>query len=590
MRTVKSYFSGTIFFRNLKRYWPIWSLYTLALGIFVVVTLLPIFSYGRSHYYDSTAYYSMRELLLEEGLIAGRIMNLVFGAVSALAVFSFLYDFKQTQMIHNLPTKREGQFFAAFASGLTWLIGANLIAFLLALVMELSAGYFEISWLLAFFGTLCANSICFFGIATLCALLVGNKGGMLLLYGIVNFGAIVVEALAAWATSFFVFGAAGLWDEPVLAPLSPIVQLFYVYDNLYESGRFLPERMIPWLLIYAVAGLLLAALALLLYRRRHLESASELIAVKPLRPIFRYAMAFLASSLLCIFLLGLVFEYEYLGTFMPFLLCLLAGGFIGYFGIEMLIRKTTRVFKKSWKGFCVYAGVMLALMLALQFDVFGIERYRPEPDQITTITVGIGYYERERTTFADPESIRVLRDWHGDVIAGKKRLKGDNYGDLITLTYDLNGRTVTRKYYLGSISDMIQEPLLSEMLDILDAPDAILQRHTFQREYTERNAQENYIIFPYGDNYPSEFNLTSAEAVRLYYEGILPDMQSGRIGTILSEFYPYRAYDASGNECHITLYLSEIVQGKEHREYVSLNLQPDSVNTMAVLKDLGILP
>ncbi|MCL2671671.1 MAG: hypothetical protein FWF10_06515 [Clostridiales bacterium] len=319
MRSAKSYFNSTIFFRNLKRYWPIWSLYIFALGITVVVTLLPLYTrsgYGSNHANTRYIYVAMRETLPHIGAVAGAIINLIFGAISALAVFSFLYDYKQTQMIHNLPTRREGHFFTAFASGLTWLIGANLIAFLLAFLLQLFAGYCEFAALLTFFTALCANSICFFGIAALCALFVGNKWGMLLLYAVLNFGALLIEAIVRWVLSLFVFGlsATGIGFSVLLTPvaLMPIASSNAYIEDVYTLARF-----IPWILVCAALGLILAAVALLLYRRRQLESASELIAVKPLRPIFRYTMAFLVSGLLCGLLLELVFGYETGGRLCP---------------------------------------------------------------------------------------------------------------------------------------------------------------------------------------------------------------------------------------------------------------------------------
>ncbi|MCL2671672.1 MAG: hypothetical protein FWF10_06520 [Clostridiales bacterium] len=275
---------------------------------------------------------------------------------------------------------------------------------------------------------------------------------------------------------------------------------------------------------------------------------------------------------------------------MPFLLCLLVGGFIGYFGIEMIMRKTTRVFKKSWKGFCIYTAAMLALLIPLQFDAFGIERYRPQVNQIESASVHMGYYYGStRTTFENPESIQTLLDWHGNVIASKERLKGNrqSYGDRIMLTYQLNGRTVEREYDLGSIKSNIKDPLLTDLIDILNMPETILSRHAFQRELTERNTHGNKVWFSHADR--PDRTLSAAEALRLYYEGILPDMQNGTIGKIEAVFdYPY--YDVYKNRCRITLRLSEIVEGELHSETLELYVHKDSANTLAVLKDMGILP
>ncbi|MFQ7453042.1 MAG: hypothetical protein ACLRNQ_18425 [Flavonifractor plautii] len=44
--------------------------------------------------------------------------------------------------------------------------------------------------------------------------------------------------------------------------------------------------------LYALIGLVLAGLALAAYRRRHLESAGDVVSVRWVRPVFKYGVAF----------------------------------------------------------------------------------------------------------------------------------------------------------------------------------------------------------------------------------------------------------------------------------------------------------
>ena len=67
------------------------------------------------------------------------------------------------------------------------------------------------------------------------------------------------------------------------------------------------------------------------------------------------------------------------------LVCMIAGGFIGYFITSMLLNKSFRVFKKTGLGFIVYAVILSAVVMAMEVDVFKVERYVPEIDSVESI-------------------------------------------------------------------------------------------------------------------------------------------------------------------------------------------------------------
>jgi len=49
------------------------------------------------------------------------------------------------------------------------------------------------------------------------------------------------------------------------------------------------------------------------------------------------------------------------------------GAFIGWFGSEMLMQKTLRVFSRGWKQYAAVCGALMALALCAEFDVTGYE-------------------------------------------------------------------------------------------------------------------------------------------------------------------------------------------------------------------------
>ena len=62
----------------------------------------------------------------------------------------------------------------------------------------------------------------------------------------------------------------------------------------------------------------------------------------------------------------------------------LLGGAIGYFVAEMLLHKTFRVLY-SYKGYLVFAGLMLVLGLSIYYDWYGYASRFPDPDRVETV-------------------------------------------------------------------------------------------------------------------------------------------------------------------------------------------------------------
>ncbi|MCL2696038.1 MAG: hypothetical protein FWE69_06910, partial [Clostridiales bacterium] len=276
-------------------------------------------------------------------------------------------------------------------------------------------------------------------------------------------------------------------------------------------------------------------------------------------------------------MLEVVFEQAGAGQLFPFLSCLILGSAIGYFGIEMLSKKTTRVFKKSCKGFCIYAGVLLILLVTLHFDVFWIERWRPETEQVSAVTVQFG--REKATVFASPAQIDMVREWHGEVIADKGRIeKSSNYfgSTWFTLSYEIDGKTKNREYRINT-----EDQAAKQILSLLNTPEAILSRSAFQANFNEASAYFCYVSYRQPNSGWKEVPLSREEATRLYHNAILPDMQYGRIGALRFDGVNYGEFI-----CKITLQLMVIEDGEYHKEIIEWNLVSGAKKTIAFLRDL----
>lgn len=92
MQSVKSYFNPTLFRKNLTRFWPIWGVY-----LFIWLLVLPLYLLNLRGYDEAFPLAALQ---------AGLFLGLIFGVLSAMAVFSYLYNNKSVQFVHALPITR----------------------------------------------------------------------------------------------------------------------------------------------------------------------------------------------------------------------------------------------------------------------------------------------------------------------------------------------------------------------------------------------------------------------------------------------------------------------------------------------------
>ena len=477
MRSATSCFNLTLYQKNLSRFWPIWALYGL-----IWLFLLPISILNESRWWDS-ARAAQRPLQFLEGGSAGLAMALIFGLLSAMAVFSYLYNSRSAGLMHTLPLKREGLFLTNYLSGLSCFLLPNLAVFVLSLAAEALAGAVNA-------GSLCMwltvqSLLCFFfySFAVFCAMFTGHILALPAFYGILNILAAGLAYLFDALAGAFVYGYAGIPRLSEAAVwLSPALRLTYTLNLIYPGGNgvYVQFYGLHVVLLYALAGLILTGLALLVYRRRSLERAGDIVSVGWVRPVFKYGVGACAAVALGSFLYGM-FLYSLPENAWTLLSFLLLCGAAGYFVAEMLLRKRFWVFRRSWKGCLVLLGCLTALVCVLEFDLTGFERRVPGSDQVASVQIGdvrsAPYDDLNYTSLnlSDPADLALVEQLHRAIVAEKDRFdQADDYGAVqltdglyvetsssvsVWLDYTLNtGGRVLRRYSLPVTAADLTDP------------------------------------------------------------------------------------------------------------------------------------
>lgn len=496
MRSKTSCFNGAVYLGCLGRGWPVWG---AAILVWCLILPVPTLS-GGSRGADFA-----RDLLLETGFAAGAILCAMLAIAAAMVVFSFLYQAKSTSFMAALPLRREGLFLSAWLAGFTMLAGVGVVTAVLTLLAQLAANALCPAAVLGWLGLYLLQALCFYGLASFCALLTGCLWVLPLLYIALNFLVISLWMLISGVLDKLVFGFREL-GEGLARTLTPLIRML--------AWQWEPDypRLLA-LALYALGGLVLSALALLLFRRRRMEAASDVVAVRALKPAFRWCLAIASALTFANLLYELTMDEGYRTGWM--LLFALIGGLVGWLSAEMLNRKSFRV-RHTWPGFAVFAIVLSALIIGCGSGCFGYERFVPDQGEITVVDFDYGGTHGEVTASAD---LALLREVH-TALTGRKGESGVYQGRLY-LSYTLRGgRVVQRDYRL--------QGLPADMLARLDRlAERVELEGLLALELDKAAVVDGDVYFADGEG--GSRLLDFEEAGLLFRDCILPDLRDGGV-------------------------------------------------------------
>ena len=472
MRSVTSYFNRELLRGALQRTWPLWAAYTLIWLFLLPVTLFIRLSDRHIVYSRPTLSYE----LLNTGLPTGVMMAAVFGIFFAMAMFAYLTNPRATNGMHAMPIRREGLFLTHYLAGLFCQVVTLLVSFALAALVTAAFGVFD-GYAVGMGLLLCVLLVLFFySFGVLCMVCVGQILAGAVFYGILNFLFVGMEVLLRSFAGNFLYGYDGRSSAFSTAPLSPPVEIAsslsvsYVYDGIDPIG--VRVLYLGTFAAYAAAGLVLAALALLLYRKRRSEMTGNTVAIGWLRPVFKYGVAlcsaFSLGQLLSYFVFELTDSTYTAGALIGTIACMIFAGLIGYYAAEMLLKKSFRVFKTSWKGALATSAVLILIGLSFPLDLTGYQTRVPEQSDIVSATVDLyGGNVSGSFNLSGQESIALLRDAHCAVITDKARQTEYNRryvpfdGDtcMLRITYELaDGTELCRSYDLSTDEALLSDP------------------------------------------------------------------------------------------------------------------------------------
>lgn len=95
------------------------------------------------------------------------------------------------------------------------------------------------------------------------------------------------------------------------------------------------------------------------------------------------------------------------------LLCVVLMTLVCSFGMSMLLGKSLKIFRRTWKGTVLLAALLAAVCVCVRMDVAGVERRVPKTDEIESVTALCRHIT---ATSEDTETIEAIRAIHRAIL------------------------------------------------------------------------------------------------------------------------------------------------------------------------------
>ena len=573
MRCGTSFYNGTLGKQLTLRFWPLIALYSV---IWAIVLPISGLNYMRSGYIGGWATdieYLFRALATP--------MTIVFGVLAAMAVCSHLYTTRSCNFTAALPPKRTALFATHYLTGLLWLVVP-------VAVMTLMASFLAIGCSLSGFASglalVCMQTLFFYSFAVLCGMLTGHLLALPVFYGIFNGLVGGLWYLLTLLFREFYFGYPGS-----LVAVPAWVEWFTPAWQLFSYGS--PDAGYGMSAVYAGVGIVFALAAWLLYVKRPMERAGDVVIWAGLRPVFRYGVA-LCSGLALGSLTRLVLGLDELGLAVSVMLWGVAGCFVG----QMFLSKSVRVLR-YWKGASAVALSFVALFGVIQLDLTGYETQVPDPDDVASVTLsGLSSLPVDTASdflnisTSDSEAISLLTQLHQQLV---DQFDTDDFdwscdsSTTLDLSYTLaNGTRISRSYLVPLYVEEESQPGTITYLahEIVNNRDLMLQSYLFPQ--MAKNGYRLTGVELY-EEYAVDSSSLSASEARKVYKALLQDIQEGNLPHGLFE------YDNIVMRLDL-LWISPDVNSASYYgaaasdiHYINVCLTEQAEHTLKVLEELG---
>lgn len=566
---------------DAKRYWPLLFLYTAVWVMILPLQLLKVSRWETGAVLVRAALHNT----IHDTLYASIIMGLLFGCLTAMAVWSYLMTPRTIGLMHALPVNRTQQFFSHAISGFGMLTAGNVLVFLLSVGSCAARGYVDWAMLGAWLLLTELMGLFFFALASLCAMATGWLLAIPVLYGAANVLAYLLHIVVQAMAEVFYYGYTATEPAAGVVWLTPVGKLWLSVNaggeqwidqyGAVQDGYFAAMDGYRWetlnasayttCFIYAAAALVLLALVWWLYQKRSSEMAGDAMAFRWLRPVARWSIGLCGG-----WGLGLFLHYVVLSGASSNLVQLLVSqiimGVVCFFGAQMLLQKRFRIFNKRW---WIETAAMLAVLAAVtvgvKADITGYQHRIPAAEDVTSVRVMCSAIDMDTEDPALTETVialhrAILEQYDREGAPGSfyptPTSSEDTSGEetvqhrYVRMTYTLkNGTKLARECLVRMQRGTETYTLLTELANTRGSLLAIVGL-----DYLERWGGVDAITGGYVLRYEDGAELTlSGQQAKALAESLYADIDSGALTVDILD--TDKVFGTGGSRYGVTLYL-----------------------------------
>ena len=472
-----SFFKRALILSDLKCYWWVSALYTLAL-----IASIPFkhlmetmdLNIQRTQWIQDNI---DRTLTLSQDEVQVILMCIV-PVVMAVLIFRYLQVDKSSVMMHSLPFQRSSHYVSHCFSGLVLLLMPAVLNCLIMIVLNyltVLGSFYTLPKIFMWFGFTTFFSVLFYSIAVFVGMFTGSSVAQIAFTYIVHILPVGIYTLLNFSLAQLLYGFGN-------ASYSLSIEENYPLFLLFNGTSLRDVYSVGFFMTYIIATVLFLVLGWFVYKYRKLETAGDIIAFPALYPVFKYGMTF------CLMLVGGTYFCGFSRQSFPLLIIgYILGSVLGYFVAEILIHKSFKVLH-FYKGYLCYSAVILILFGGISLDAFGFVNRVPNPEEVNKVYFGYNfdewiYFEKEKNPeyleyrygkgyfednkpllFESRENIAGITELQKHLI--KERNKGEGSSRYIIYTLK-NGGYIIRQYKINE-TDQSDAALLKPIYESVE--------------------------------------------------------------------------------------------------------------------------
>ncbi|KXG44742.1 DUF6449 domain-containing protein [Tepidibacillus decaturensis] len=426
------------------------------------------------------------------------ILLFILPVLTGVFLFRYIQTKESADMIHSLPIRRESLYFNHLVSGFFMLLPAVWITGITTWFLSYFVPFseqFKTSDFFQWLGIMTLFTIFFFIFSSFVGIMTGMSVAQGILTYIFLFLPTGIMGLINYHLSLYLYGfPENYMTSAKIEDWSPIIRIISSENRPFSFGETV---------IYLVLILIFAVSGYLLYKYRHLETATQAISFKLLRPIFKYGVTF--SVMLMV---GMYFASTQSRDQRWTIFGYIIGSIIGFFVAEIVLQKTWRVFvKRTFVELLIYSIAATILFTGIQMDVTRYEIRLPSPEEVEGVYFGNAGFElrdklqrNEDIFYQDPLFVEQVRSLHQEILTKKpENLRGKpniNYtvSRQMVFAYQLkNGDLMVREYTIPvesikeALKPVIESPHYKKEHYLLNQLDQPIDKVRFMSSFTGRN-------------------------------------------------------------------------------------------------------